>query len=143
MDSQLWEQVAKVAIAAVPAGTAALGIARGAGGLRNRLKHDVELLEKLPDESEAKEALLSSVARQIKRIERAEQDSSRDVPMLVLALVTAPLLGYLTLWLIQRGHWWTAILAVPTGVLGLVFVYGIFDSAENAPRGSTRRRLPD
>jgi fatty acid desaturase len=88
---------------------------------------------KLPDESQARASLLQSITEQIEHLRNYDREASRDIPMLVFALLAAPGLGYLTLYPIQRDQWWTWALGIITGVFALVFVYGIFETCQGAP----------
>ncbi len=101
--------------------------------------HDVELAEKLPD-SEARTALLDLVYSDVQALRRYDLEARRDVPMLVVALIAAPLLGYLTIWVIRQDGWWVLPAAVFSGVATLLFVYGIFESAQRVPRDQKGRR---
>lgn len=118
---------------------ALLASSRGPGVIRSRLKHDAEVLEKLP-ESRARNDLIELLRDEIAVLRRYDQ-GRRDIPMMVVALLATPLLGYLTIWLAQLGKWWSIGLAIPFGLLALVFAYGIFETAQRVPRDSKGKRL--
>ena len=127
--------------ALVPLVTVLITLGRGPGALRDRIKHDVELVEKLPD-SRARDGMLDLVEREVRDLNRFDATASRDLPMFGLSLVSAPLLGYLTLWLIRDQHgWWTVPTAVVSGLLALLFVYGIFETGQRVPRDKGGKRL--
>ena len=136
-----WTDAAKTLPAVVPAAATIIGLGRGPGALRSRLRHDVELVEKLPADSTAQRKMLSHIESQIDRISKLETEASRDVQSLVLALIFAPTLGILTLYLADRDHWLAWAAAVFSGLLALVFVYGIFESAQRVPRDQKGHRI--
>lgn len=136
-----WVDAAKTLPAVVPAVATVVGLGRGPGALRSRLKHDVDLVEKLPDGSGAQEKLLTHIEGQITRISKLETDATRDWSSFVLAIVSAPSLGVLTIYLAGREHWLAWIAAVFSGLLALVFVYGIFESAQRVPRDKKGHRV--
>ncbi|MCW2792875.1 MAG: hypothetical protein JWO76_1973 [Nocardioides sp.] len=110
-----------------------VGLARGTGRVRTRLKSDVEILASLPP-GPARDRWLAHVEATVDRLVEDETDKTRDWPMLIPAMLVAPGLAALTAWLILEGGWWQYLLAVPTGLLGLIFVYGIFETGQKAKR---------
>jgi hypothetical protein len=136
-----WETAAKVAAALVPAIVAVIGLARGPGQARAMLRFDVELLAKLPDSSAAHKRLLKQLDDRLAKFGDYEATASRDIPMLVVSIVTAPGLAYLAIWLTTRDEWWAIALAVPTATFSLLFLYGIFECAQRVPRDSKGKRL--
>lgn len=136
-----WETLAKTLAALVPAVVALVGLTRGPGSLRARLKHDAEILEKLPPSSSAHKRLLGLLDTQIERVAKLETDASRHWPSFVGALLTAPALGYATVWLFQRGTWWGVAAAIPVGLLTTVLIYGVFESAQRVPRDKAGKRI--
>lgn len=100
----------------------------------------LELLEKLPEGSEARTLMLDHVAAQTRRL-TSQQTGSRDLPTFVVSLLAAPVLGLLAIYLWQRGHWWGVPLAVFVGLLGVIFMYGIFESGQRVPRDAKGKRV--
>lgn len=110
--------------------------------MRSRLRHDVDLLEKLPTDSPSRGALLEHVSLQVVRLCSLESpESRRDWSSFGFALVTAPLLLSLTVTLVQGGAWWQFALAPVTAVVGIACFYGIFESAQRVPRNAKGKRL--
>lgn len=64
------------------------------------------LVEKVP-ESPARVPLLDLVESEVRALRRWEIEARRDWTSFVFAVLTAPSMGYLTLWLIEQDHWWT------------------------------------
>jgi hypothetical protein len=110
-----------------------IGTARGTGRLRNQLKTDADILSALPP-GPARERLEKHVEATVDRLIEDETSKTRDLPMFVTALLVAPSLAALPAWLIIQGSWWQYLLAVPCGLLGLIFVYGIFETGQKAER---------
>lgn len=136
-----WVGIARAASTALPAIAALAGLSRGPGRLRANLKHDAEILAKLPPDSSAYAALLRLVEAQVARMAKLETEATRHWSMFVVALLVTPLLGWLTIWLVQTATWWSILLAAPVGLLAIVFVYGIFETAQKVPRDSKGKRI--
>src|SRR4051794_33180264 len=102
--TDLVEAIAKALPAVVPLGTALFAATRGPSVLRSRIKHDAEVVEKLPD-SEARTALLDLVKDEVEQL-RLDGQGSRNLSTLVMAFIGALGTGYLTVWLVSRGTWW-------------------------------------
>ncbi|GAA0363856.1 hypothetical protein GCM10009530_11930 [Microbispora corallina] len=131
--------VAKSLPAVVPLLTALYAATRGPGVIRERLKNDAEVLEKLPD-SDARTQLLELIGDEVRAL-RQYNSAKRDLTSLGMALVAAPALGYLALWLAGLGPWWGPPAALVAGFLALACTYGIFESAQRVPRDAKGRRL--
>jgi amino acid transporter len=129
-----WETTARIAAVLVPLAAALIGVAQGPGRLRARLKTDVEILEKLPENSDARELMLELVDAKTRQLRELELVRSRDPIGTVVGVVGTAGLGWLTVWLAQRDAAWGSILAFVTGVLALFFTIGIFISARRVPR---------
>lgn len=129
-----WESLARLVPAIAPVAVAALGATRGPGALRTAIRHDAETLKTLPADSQSAKALKSFPAGQIERLARASsEDVTRNVPMLVVAFLATPLLGWGAIALYQRGGMWVA-LAILMGMLAMLFLHGIFETAQKVPR---------
>nr|WP_146177678.1 hypothetical protein [Sphaerisporangium cinnabarinum] len=107
--------------------------------LDRRLDHDVERVAKLP-ESEARTLILERIRRTVEA-QSAEPEGRRDTPMLVVSVILTGALGWLTVWLVANGAWWSYTLAAVAALLCLLFVYGIFETAQKVPRDEKGRRI--
>ena len=87
----------KLTVAVVPLLTAVVGSQRGSGQLRSKILRDAEILQKLP-ESEARTTMLELLDQETQKLRTFDVDARRDWSMLVVALIVAPALGYLTFW---------------------------------------------
>ena len=114
-------------------GLFAASIGKGTARERRDLAHDAEIAMKLP-EGEARTAVLNLVELEARAL--ADTNRRRDVPMLVVSLVCAVGLGYLTTWLVTDPNWWRLMLAILTGTGALLFTYGVFECAQKVPRDS-------
>ena len=99
------------------------------------------MLEKLPEGSEAREVLLAHLAAQLRAMTTFESTAERNWSVFVGSLVAAPLVGFLAVYLYQRGTWWGIVAAVPAAVLALALVYMIFESGQRAPRDDGGKRI--
>jgi hypothetical protein len=134
-----WADVAaKTLPAVVPLITALFAATRGPNVIRSRIKHDAEVVEKLPD-SEARTELLDLLRDEVDEL-RLYNQGRRNLPTLAMAFVAALATGYLTVWLARQGAWWE-LLAIPSGFLTVVLVYGVFESAQRVPRDEKGKRL--
>lgn len=102
------------------------------------MAHDAEVASKLPD-GEARDAVLALVARQAGLLN--DQSRKRDIPMLVVSLIVGIAAWYATVWLALQDTWWGYLLAVLTGITGLLFTYGIFETSQKIPRDSNGKAL--
>lgn len=134
------ETIGRVAIGLVPAVVALVGYMRGPSQLRATLRHDVEMLEKLPTGSAPHKLLLSSIERQLKRIDLLDTEASRDVQGAVISALMIIGLGYLALWLIGNGEWWGIGLATVTGILVGAGIGSMFDDLQRVPRDEKGKR---
>lgn len=130
-----WQAVGKWAITAVPAVVALLGFLRGPGALRSKLRHDIEMLEKLPKDSDPYKKLLVYIDAQVARFARIETESSRDVQGFVVGLVLSALIWGAALWLWTLGAWYWRAGAVVVACVALAGMSVTFDSAQKVPRG--------
>ncbi|MCT9624266.1 hypothetical protein HWD94_03895 [Pseudarthrobacter equi] len=137
LDTVNWDIVAKVVPAVATIVAALLGAIRGGKSLRSDILQDVEILEKLPEGSGPRNLMLEHLTTQITRL-NSEHMIRREFPMLVFAFISGSLLGWATIALWQMNQWWAYPLAVGTGTLTLIFVYGVFDSAQLKYRPPTK-----
>jgi hypothetical protein len=127
--------------ALVPLITLLVTLVRGPGALRSRIKHDIELLVQLPESAPARDALLSIINSDIETL-GAYHTAKRDWSMFVVAIICAPLLGYLAVWLVvEQDGWWTVPVAFVSGLFAVIFVYGIFEAGERVPRDEHGKRI--
>lgn len=124
----------------VPLATAVFGAFRGTGALRNRLRHDAEIVEKLP-ESAARTELLELVNDEVKAL-RQYDAGTRNWTMLVVAIIGAAICWYGAIWLVMRATWWSVPAGVVVGFVALAFTYGIFESAQRVQRDRDGKQLP-
>lgn len=133
-----WELLSRLIAALATLGTATAGFFKGSGAERSAAKEEAELLALLPTDSDAYRMLAAHVTR---RVERLTQPGTRDWPMFVVALLVAPVLGWTTIWLVQRGTMWSWLLAPLAGLAFLIFLYGLFETAQKVSRDTKGKRL--
>jgi hypothetical protein len=97
------------------------------------MAHDAQVASQLP-EGPARDAVLALVEREAASI--SDESRRRDTPMLVVSLVVATAAWYGSVWLFQLDQWWGYILSILSGVVGLMFTYGVFETARLVPRDS-------
>jgi len=130
-----WEVVGRVVAAVTPVVVAVVGLTRGPSRLRGAIRHDAETLKDLPQDGAAARAMEDLLVQQIEQLNRrSSPDATRDWPMLVVALVASPLLGWLAVGLFARGGALWGTLAVGVGTMALLFLYGIFEAGQKVPR---------
>lgn len=134
-------EVIELAIRLLPAvatiATVLAGLTQSAGKVRSTLKIDAETLSLLP-EGEAKRKLEAYVAERVEHLKKIDS-GTRDWAVFPLAVVGTVLLGYATIWLSGLGHWWAYGLAVAAGCLGLVFLYGVFETVQKKDRTGEKK----
>lgn len=124
-----WEQIARIAVVVLPFLTAMLGVVAHQDAVRRRIGMDSAALQRLPSESDAHRILLEVLARDA-AVLNSRMNYSREPVGLALSIAGSLLLGYLTIWLWSQATWWGWGGAVVSGLLWLVFFFGIFDSAQ-------------
>lgn len=132
--------VSKLLPAAVPLVTAFGAMVSGPGRLRREILHNAEIVGKLP-ESAARDRMLTLLDRQV--ADMASGSRRRDWSMLVVAIIVAGALWYLTAWLLKEPDAIRVIGATVAALVALIFTYGVFESARLIPRdekGSTIKR---
>lgn len=136
-----WATIGKVAVGVVPAAVTLAGLSRGPGAMRSRLKHDVELLEKLPPESEARTKYEAYLAIQVDRFAKLETESSRDIQGLVISGIMVVIFGAAALVLFSLDGWWWWIGGVVIAIFSLAGLSSMFDDAQRVPRDAKGKRV--
>lgn len=109
------------------------------GGTRARIRHDLDLLERMPD-GEAKEALRAFVDRRVLALLADEQTKTRDPTGIVLGLTFIATATWMAVQALSGGSalWWFG--AVPIGLLGIVGFSQDVVPRERDERGRVSRR---
>ena len=136
-----WQSVGRWAIAVVPAAVALVGVLQGPGALRSRLRHDIEMLEKLPKDSAAHAKLLGYIDAQMERFAKVETDSRRDWNGLIGGTVASVVLGVAFMGLGAYDTWWSLMLRVLAVLSGLTALIVVFESAGKVPRNEKGHRI--
>lgn len=124
-----WDLVARITVAGLPFATAIAGGNRRSDPVRRQMAADAQVLQALPEGSEAHTAVLDVLAKAARTIQ--QRDSySRDYASLIGAIIGSVVFGYLAIWLAQQGTWWAWALATISALIWPAFVYGIFDSMQ-------------
>jgi len=128
-----WDNLIKVTTALITLATALAGLLKSDGGRRTSIREESEILKNLPEGSAGHKMMQSLLEEEI--AELADQRKwRRDWPMAAVSLTLAPCLGYLTLWLARQKTWWGWIFATPAALLAIIFLYGLFECIQLAPR---------
>jgi hypothetical protein len=127
--------------AVVPAVVAAVGLARGPGSMRSRLRHDVQMLSELPPDSPAHKTLLAHVGDRIEHLAKFETEATRSWDSFVIALFISVGFGALALWLFTSDRWYWWLSGVPMAVIALATLTIMFEAAQRVPRDPKGKRL--
>lgn len=133
--------IGRLLAASLPALVTILGLLRGPGAIRTRLRHDVELLEKFPPDSEARRKFEVYLSEQVDHFAKYETASKRDVQGLVIAGVLVVGFGALALWLFTLEDWWWWILAASIAIFALAGLATMYESAQKIPRDDKGKPL--
>lgn len=133
----------KVVAAALPAVAAILGLVNSSGRMRKQIRDDIELLDKLPADSEAHERLLSHIAGQVETLISWRETSKRDWSGLSVGVVITGLFGVGAWWLFGHGRFWTSVLGALSLVVAALGLFGISESIARVPRDDKGRRLTE
>lgn len=136
-----WQDIARVAVGAVPAVVAVVGLTRGPGSLRSTLNHDIAALKDLPPDSAAHGRLLLLIEREVDRLAKWETESTRDISGVILGVILTVALGALGLALLGYDGWYWHLAAVPVFFVAAVGLYGMFESIQRVPRNEKGHRL--
>jgi hypothetical protein len=136
-----WATAWRAALGALPVIVTLAGLARGPGAVRSRLKHDVELLEKLPEGTAARESYEKYLETQVNRLAKLETESSRDLQGLVISVVLVVAIGGFGLWLMTLDHWVGWVIGVAAIVFAAAGLGSVFDDAQKVPRDEKGKRI--
>lgn len=120
---------AQVLVGVVPVLVALVALLGRPDRLRSRLKHDAEVASLVPEGTAARTKVLELVEHDAVLILEARK-LTRELSGVGLGIGGSVALGFLAIWLFQRGVWWTNVLGVVAASLWVVFFFGIFDSAQ-------------
>lgn len=126
--------IGRVLVGAVPAVVTLVGLTRGPGAMRSRLKHDVEVLEKLPAGTEARTRYEAYLAIQVERFAKLETESRRDIQGLVIAGFLVVGVGAIALYCFALEGWWWWICGVVLSVFAIAGLSTMFEAAQRVPR---------
>jgi predicted MFS family arabinose efflux permease len=139
VDVSSWKTIAEAVAVLAPLVLGLLRIVLAPDRARRALKHDSEIVNLLPPGSEAQNALLAHVERQIADLQE-RSTSRRDLASFGFALVTGSALGWLTVNFAFRDEWGWKVAAFATAVLTVIFVYGALESVQRVQRDEKGRR---
>lgn len=142
MDTSALADATPALSAAATGVVSVVGVVRGTGRMRSRLKADAEIAAALPP-GPARDRLIAHVEAGVTRLIEDESEKSRDWPMFIVAVLVAPSLVALTAWLILRGEWWSYLAAVPVALLAVLFIYGVFETGQRAKRDARGHRTDE
>lgn len=128
-----WDIASKVLTILVPAATGLAGLRKSDGGLRATILEEAEILDKLPEGSEARVMLMKLLQADIEKL-ADRRNWTRHWSMAIVSLICTTLFGYSALWLLQQKTWWGWVGAAPTALLALFFLFGLFECIQLAPR---------
>lgn len=120
-----WEWVGQVAPAIGTVGAAAFGLTRGQGRLRQRIEHDIDLIEKLPEDTSARSTLLSHLNWQIEQLAAKEERGTRQLASAIWAFLFMAALAYLAVWCAGQANWTHWLLAPSAFFAALFLIVGV------------------
>ena len=128
-----WDNLIKVTTALITLATALAGLLKSDGGRRTSIREVSEILKNLLEGSASHKMMQSLLEKEIAEL-ADQREWRRDWPMAAVSLTLAPCLGYLTLWLARQKTWWGWVFATPAALLAIIFLYGLFECIQLAPR---------
>jgi len=135
-----WSKALQAGIPALTLLFGAMKLFREPDAKRARIKADLDILNALPDESGSHPLMVTLIDDQILGLDK-RLGGSRDVPMLVVAVLVAPACAYGTTWLVLRDAWWSYLLAAPSAIVTTLFLYGVVETAARVPRDGNGKRI--
>lgn len=135
MSNMNWDVLIRVLTGLITLTTGLAGLLKSDGGLRSSIREEVEILNNLPEGSDAHKKMQYLLDMEIADL-ADRRNWRRNWPMAIVSLICAPSFGYLALWLAQRKALWGWGLATPAALLALLFLFGLFECIQLAPRNS-------
>ncbi len=122
-----------VAVAVIGVGGSWLQVRRGRPRGRDLLKHDLEILKQLPEDSKARERLLEHIDKEILSIIESDEEKALRPLGIVLAIAFLGLAIFLLVEAIIRGGWWWWLL-LPAAVTASFGAVGLSQDAVRRKR---------
>lgn len=138
-----WESMARGIGLAIPPLVAIAGYFRGPKGRRARIDNNLDLMLRLPEESNARAVMSEWIDNQVASLRNFESEAKRDLQGMVISALLTVAFGALAWWLISLGHWWWYLLSVVPGVFVPVGLASTFNDAQLAKRDGKGVRIPD
>lgn len=123
----MWDDLAKLAVAALSVGGATLQYIRVREGGRGRLKQDLDILAALPPESQAHRELSQYVEARVLRLVAAEDGARRDEMGIGVAVFCLALAVVIAVMAVNAGGYWRLALSLAIVFL-LASIVGFSDS---------------
>lgn len=136
-----WTAAGRVLAGVVPVVIALVGLSRGPGAVRARLRHDIELLDKLPAGSPAYQRLESYLDGQVERFTKLETESSRDVQGAIISFVLVLAFAFTGVWLVSLGAWWQAVPGLVSLLFAAVGTGETYKAVQRVPRDEAKKPL--
>jgi hypothetical protein len=134
------DAVATIVVGVLSTAAALAGIVRKPR-LRDELKADLDLYNALPESSQGREALLSSIERRIQRLVDVDDLARMDPSGLAIGLVMIGGFGWLTYWAADRGGLWL-LMAAAAALLGAIGFSGVVTSMRRQLRDEKGNAIP-
>ena len=135
MSDMNWDVLIRVLTGLITLTTGLAGLLKSDGGRRASIREEVEIIKNLPEGSDAYRKMQSLLEAEIADL-ADRRNWRRDWPMAIVSLICAPSFGYLAIWLAQRKALWGWVLATPATLSALLFLFGLFECIQLAPRNS-------
>lgn len=122
--------LAQLAPSVATLGAASFGLLRGQGKLRRNLRHDVDLVKDLPEDSPAKRIMMEHIERQISILHSREiggkEGGRRDWISFTIGVIFALAGGYGSVWFFANHAWWrwAGLIGGALAAFGLVMIVG-------------------
>lgn len=126
--------VTTIVVALIAAGAAITQVRRSRAP-RSRLHDDVDLLNALPEGSDAKQAMAEHVDAAVQALLANESGLKREPSGAAIGIVLAGL-GVLLIWLGNRSGSWWQLIYIPAAFLLLLGCFGFVDSIMKKERTS-------
>lgn len=133
MSSTNWDILVRVLTGLITLLTGLAGLLKSDGGRRTSIREEAEILKNLPEGSAAHKKMQSLLEAEISEL-ADRRKWRRDWPMAIVSLILAPVFGYFAFWLIRQKTWLGWTLATPLTLIALLFLFGLFECIQLAPR---------